>query len=49
MFTCMCDMPVHACIVGQADGEVGVDSSDYHAIDVDLTWIIVDYHIIQDC
>ena len=29
--------------------EVDVDSSDYHAIDVDLMRIMVDYHIIQDC
>ena len=29
--------------------EVDVDSSDYHAIDVDLMRNMVDYHIIQDC
>ena len=29
--------------------EVCVDSSDYHAIDVDLMRIMVDYHSIQDC
>jgi hypothetical protein len=47
----------HACVTCQCIHvssdrrilEVGIESSDYHAIDVNLTWIIVDYHIIQDC
>ena len=44
----MGDMPVHT-LSDKRTAKAGVDSNDYHAIDVDLMRIMVDYHIIQDC